>query len=92
MWVDFSEKFGLIISFVQTLEHWLKKRENGSHAGDKKEANNGTLVRQTLGATDLKLGIHAEFDSGSNMGRVPPGHTSFSHCVMLKMPNLVFWK
>ena len=31
-----------------------------------KKAKNGTLARQTLGATDLKHGMHTQIDFGSN--------------------------
>ena len=65
----------------------LKNLENGYH-GDEK-AKNGTSVRQTYGGTDLKFGMHTQLDSGSNMGWVPPGYTSFSHCVGIKMPKMV---
>ena len=36
-----------------------------------KKNKNGILARQTLGATNLKLGMHTQFDFGSNMGWVP---------------------
>ena len=49
-----------------------------------KKAKNGILARQTLRATDLKLGMHTQLHSGSNMGWVSPGHTSFSGSVRLK--------
>ena len=32
----------------------------------------------------LKLGMHTPIDSGSNIGWVSHGHTSFSYCVRLK--------
>ena len=41
-----------------------------------KKDKNETLTRQTLGVTDLKLGMHTQLNSGSNTGWVPPGHTS----------------
>ena len=47
-------------------------------------AKNGTLARQTLGATDLIHGMHIQLDFGSNMGGIPPGYI-FSHwCVKPK--------
>ena len=42
---------------------------------------NGTLVRQTFGATDLKDGMHTQLDFGINMGEIPPGYTSSHLCV-----------
>ena len=53
------------------------------------------LARKTLGATDLKLGMHIQLYSGSNMGWVPPGLGPtwphfFLSCVRLKMPKMVF--
>ena len=46
----------------------------------KKRAKNGSLARKMHGATNLKpnlkLSMHAQLDTGSNMGWVPPGHTS----------------
>ena len=33
-----------------------------------KEAKNGTLVKQTLGVTDLIYGMYTQLDFGSNMG------------------------
>ena len=41
-----------------------------------KKAKNGTLAKQTLGATDLIYGMYTELDFGSNMGGIPPGYTS----------------
>ena len=38
-------------------------------------------------AKGLKLGVHTQLDSGSNMGWVPLGHTSSFWCVRLKMPK-----
>ena len=46
-----------------------------------KKAKNGTLTRQTLGATDLIYGMHAQLDFGSNMGRISLGYTSSHWCV-----------
>ena len=45
-----------------------------------KEAKNGTLDKQTLGATDLIFGMYTQLDFGSNMGGIPPGYTSFHWC------------
>ena len=47
-------------------------------------AKTGIFARKTLGATDLKLGMHIQLHSGSYMGWVPPGHTSFFPYVMAK--------
>ena len=55
-----------------------------------KITKNGILARKTHGATGLKLGVHTQLDSGSNMGWVPPGHTSSFWFVRLKMPKMVF--
>ena len=41
-----------------------------------KEAQNDTLAKQTLGATDLIYGMYAQLDFGSNMGGILPGYTS----------------
>ena len=51
---------------------------------------NMVLARKTLGATDLKLGIHIQLHSRSNMGWIPAGHTSYFLCIRLKMPKMVF--
>ena len=40
--------------------------------------------KSPLGTTNLKLGMYTQLDSGSNMGRIPPGHTSSFICVRLK--------
>ena len=49
-----------------------------------KEAKNGTLAKQTLGATDIIYGMYTQLDFGSNMGGIPHGYT-FSHwCVKKK--------
>ena len=42
------------------------------------------VVRKILGATDLKVGMHIQLHSVSNMGSVPPGHTSSFSCERLK--------
>ena len=51
---------------------------------------NENLARKTLGVTDLKLGMHIQLHSLSNMGLVPLGHTSSFLCVRQKMPKMVF--
>ena len=45
------------------------------------------LPEKTLGATDFKLGMLIQLHSGSNMGWVPLGHTSFFTCVQLQLPK-----
>ena len=50
------------------------------------------LARKTLGATNLKLGMDIQLHSGSNVGCVPPGHSSSFLCVRQKMPKMVFQK
>ena len=88
--VDFSENWH---DYVLTqLKSWPKIRKVVTMVMGEKKAKNGTLTRETLGATDLKLGMHMQLNSGSNMGWVPPGHISFSHCVRLKIPIVVLWK
>ena len=42
--------------------------------GPKKKAKNGTLAIQTLGLTDLKHGMQAQIDFGSNMGGISPDY------------------
>ena len=54
-----------------------------------KKANNGILARKTHGATGLKLCMHTQLYSGSNMGWVPLGHASSSWCVRLKCQKSV---
>ena len=54
-----------------------------------KKGKNGTLARKTDGTTGLKLGMDTQLDSGSNIGWVPPGHTSSSLYVGLKMPKII---
>ena len=49
-----------------------------------KKAKNGTLTRQILGVTDLKHGMHAQLNFGSNMGRIQPGSASSHWCVKRK--------
>ena len=48
-------------------EYWNKTPAIGL-----KKAKNNILARKNEGATGLKLGIHTQLDSGSNMGWVPP--------------------
>ena len=48
------------------------------------------FTRKTLGAIDLKLGMHTQLQSGSNIVWVPPGHTSSFPCVRLNMPKMVY--
>ena len=50
-----------------------------------KKRKNGTLAKQTLGVTDIKLNMHTQLDSGSNMGWVQPHHTFFSRNLRLKV-------
>ena len=45
-----------------------------------------TLEKYTHGVADLKLDIHTEPDSGSNMGWVPPVHTSL--CARIKLQTV----
>ena len=40
-----------------------------------KKGQKYTLARQTLGVTDVKHGMHAQVDFGSDLGGVPPGYT-----------------
>ena len=41
-----------------------------------KQTKNGTFTRNKNVTIGLKIGMHTQLDSGSNMGWVPPGHTS----------------
>ena len=50
----------------------------------KKKAKNGTFARKEIGATRLKLCMHTQLDSGSNMGWILLGHTFSSWCIRLK--------
>ena len=59
---------------------------------DPKEAKNGTLAKQTLGATDLIYGMYIQLDFGSNMGGIPPGYTSSHWCVKKKLLNNAWTK
>ena len=54
----------------------------------REKPDNGIFARKTIGATDLKLGMQTLLHSGSNMGWVPPGHTSSFLCVRLNMPKM----
>ena len=46
-----------------------------------KMPNKDTFARQTLGTTDLKLGMHTKLDFGGNMGWFLTGYTSSYLCV-----------
>ena len=85
-----SLKLGMMIGFDPT-KHGQKISENSYHC-NKKRIKNGNFVRKTLGATDLKLGMHIRRHSWvtKNMSWVPPGHTFIFSCVMLKMPKMVY--
>ena len=56
----------------------------------RKKTKNGILTRKHLEATELKLGMHIQFHSGSNIGLVAPGQISSFPCVRPKMPKIVF--
>ena len=56
------------------------------HVRQEKDKNT-TFTRQTVGATDLKPGMHAQFEFGRNVGLFLPGHTSFNWYGRLKMPK-----
>ena len=43
------------------------------------------MTKQTLGPTDLKLGMHTQIDSRNKMGWVPLGHTFLSWCIRLNI-------
>ena len=61
----------------------VKTRVKLHHRAEKK-AKNGILARKSHGTTGLKLDMHKQLDSWSNMGWVPLCHTSSSWCVRLK--------
>ena len=64
-----------------------------THPSILKKAQNGTFARKKEDeATDLKLGMHAQFDSANCMGCIPSGHTSSSLCVRLKIPKTALLK
>ena len=63
--------------------------ESGYHANEKK-AKDCIFARKILGATNLKFCLPIQLHSGSNMGWVPPGHTTSFSCVRLKMPKMVY--
>ena len=46
------------------------------------------MVEQTLGQTDLKLAMLTHHDFRSNVDWVPPGYTSFSGHVKLKIVSI----
>ena len=50
-----------------------------------KMEKNVTFAGQTLGTTDLRIGMHTQLNFWSNMGWFLPGHTSFNWCVWLKI-------
>ena len=54
----------------------------------KKKSQNDSLARQIFGATDLKLGMPTQLDSGSNMGWATPGQTSLSGCIRLRTVHM----
>ena len=77
------------------LKHGPKISQNSYHGNEKKpkkkkRKKKGIFARKTIGARDLKLGTNIQLHSGSNMGCVPPGHTSSFLCVRLLMPKMVF--
>ena len=55
-----------------------------------KKAKNGSLTRQTLGATHLIYGMHIQLDFESNIGWIPPGYTSSHWCVKRKVSKKNF--
>ena len=61
---------GLVEDWIKTQPTWLFLCS--------KIAKNGILVGKTQRTTGLKLSMHTQHDSGSNMGWVPPGHTPSS--------------
>ena len=83
----FFLKLGMTIGFDLNLKHGLKIWKMVTIVTRK--AKNCIFARKTIGATDLKLGMYIQLHSGSNIGWVPPGHTSFS-CVRLLMPKMIF--
>ena len=53
-----------------------------------KMATNGTLVRQTFGATAINHGMHKQLDFEGNMGGIPPGRHLFPLvCKAEKVPQ-----
>ena len=87
VWVDFFETWHND-RFGPNLKHGLKIWEMVTIVTEK--AKNGIFARKTIGARDLKFGMNIQLHSGSNMGCVPPGHTSSFLCVRLLMPKMVF--
>ena len=49
-----------------------------------KNGHNGTLVRQTFGATTLNHCMHTQLDFESNMGGIPPDDISSHWCAKPK--------
>ena len=56
-----------------------------------KEAKNGTLAKQTLGAADLIYNMYTQLDFVSNMGGISTGYTS-SNWYVKKLPNNAWTK
>ena len=54
-------------------KHGLKISENSYHGNENSRL--WYLAKKTLGATDVKLGMHIQLHSGSNMCWVPFGYT-----------------
>ena len=52
-----------------------------------KEAKNGTLAKQTLGAADLIYGMYTQLNFGSNMGGIPQGLHLFPLVCKKILPN-----
>ena len=69
-------------------ETWAKNPENGYHGYNKKPKM--IFGQKNPWSYRPKTGMHIQLNSGSNTGRVPPGHTSSFTCVRLKMPKMVF--
>ena len=56
----------------------------------KERKKDGIFARKTLGAIQLKLGMHIQLHNEGNIGWVPTDHTYFITCVRLKMPKMVY--
>ena len=65
----------MMIGFNTTI-HGLKNPENGYH-GNGGKPKMVFSPQKPFVATDLKLGMHIQLYSGSKLGWVSPGHTSF---------------
>ena len=83
-----SLKLGIIVGFDLTKNMGKKVRKMVTMVMGNSQI--WYLACKALGATDLKLCMHIQLHSGSNMGWVPPGHTSSFPCAKLKMPKMVF--